>query len=99
MRTIAAGFVALFVVAAFITVSPPAHAASSRYAGGAKYGPELGEVFGHRGVGHRGARARGEAGRTAYAAPLPNESGAPNGGFFVNGTFYPHTTSENIWRK
>ena len=92
MRIVAAGLAALF-----ITVSPlaqPLAHASGGYSGGAKHGPLPGQVF-----GHRGARARGEAARGAYAASLPSESGAPNGGFFVNGIFYPRGTSESIWRK
>ncbi len=103
MRTVAAGYVALFIVAPFITFAPLAHADSEGgYSGGAKYGPLPGQVFGHR--HHRGAIARHGAGGRVYAAalpaaPLPSESGAPNGGFFVNGIFYPHGTPPNIWWK
>jgi hypothetical protein len=94
MKIIAAGLAALFITVSPLT-QPLAHASSSGgYSGGAKHGPLPGQVF-----GHRGARARGQAGGAAYAASLPNESGAPNGGFFVNGIFYPHGTPENIWRK
>ncbi len=98
MRIIAAGFVALFIVAPFVTVSPLAHASSGGYSGGAKYGPQVGQVFGRH---HRGARAQARAvpGSGAFAASVPNESGAPNGGFFVNGIFYPHGTPPNIWMK
>lgn len=102
MRIIAAGSIALLITASPLA-QPLAHASSGGYSGGAKYGPQVGQVFGHH---HRGARreARAVAGRRAYAASLPaaslpSESGAPNGGFFVNGIFYPHGTPANIWWK
>ena len=82
--------------------SPLAHADNSGdYSGGARHGPLPGQVFGHH---HRGARARAHTGGGAYAAalpaaPVPNYSGAPNGGFFVNGIFYPQGTPANIWMK
>jgi hypothetical protein len=99
--------------ALFITVWPLAQPValaggdSGSYAGGSRYGPEAGEVFGHR---HRGARARAHAGGGATAraqagggaaakTSLQDYNGAPNGGFFVNGTFYPATTNQDIWRK
>ena len=96
------------VAALFITVWPLAQPValaggdSGSYAGGSRYGPESGEVFGHR---HRGARAgattaRAQAGGGAAAkTSLQDYNGAPNGGFFVSGTFYPRTTPEDIWRK
>jgi hypothetical protein len=106
MRIIGAGCVALFIVAPFVAVAPPAHAGgdSGSYSGGSRYGPEVGQTFGHRHRGARAARAQAGGGARAYgaavpAASLPNESGAPNGGFFVNGSFYPHGTPPNIWWK
>jgi len=96
------------VAALFITVWPLAQPValaggdSGSYAGGSRYGPESGEVFGHR---HRGARAgattaRAQAGGGAAAkTSLQDYNGAPNGGFFVNRTFYPATTNQDIWRK
>jgi hypothetical protein len=100
MKVIAAGLAALVITVSPLA-QPLAHAggSSGSYQGGSKYGPESGEVFGHRGVGHRGAGARAQAGGGAAPASLPDHNGAPNGGFFVNGIFYPASTTPNIWRK
>jgi len=101
MRIMASGFAALFITV-WPLAQPVALAGgdSGSYAGGSRYGPEAGQVFGHR---HRGARggasARAQAGGGAHATSLQDSNGAPNGGFFVNGTFYPRTTAEDIWRK
>jgi hypothetical protein len=98
MKIIAAGLAALVITVSPLA-QPLAHASSGGYSGGAKYGPEPGQVFGHR---HRGARAHTGHGVYAAAVPaasLPDYNGAPNGGFFVNGIFYPHGTTPNIWMK
>ncbi len=98
MKTITAGFVALFItVSPFVQPVAFAGGDSGSYAGGSKYGPDVGQVFGRHHRGGRAARAQVIGG--APAASVPNENGAPNGGFFVNGIFYPHGTPPNIWMK
>jgi hypothetical protein len=99
MKIIAAGLAALVITVSPLA-QPLAHASSGGYSGGAKYGPLPGQVYGHR-HGHRRASGAGHGVYAASlpAASLPNEAGAPNGGFFVNGIFYPHGTPPNIWMK
>ena len=105
MRIIAAGLAALVITVSPLA-QPVAHAGgdSGDYSGGFRRGPLPGQVYGHR---HRGARAQARHGVYAAALPapalpaasLPDYNNAPNGGFFVNGIFYPQGTPPNIWMK